>query len=144
MQRKPEKRQANLHKNNRHLSQDESIIAYKREEFSGPFPPPDILKAYGEYDPSLPARIFNMTEEESKHRRRMESRIIGWQVKSYFVNNIFAILAICLVLAVGCFFMLEGYATQGAWIIGTTSIGIVSIIITRNFTKNTPPELPPE
>lgn len=74
----------------------------------------------------------------------MEARIIGWQVKAYFINNVFAILAICLVLGVGCVFMFNGHPTQGAWIIGTTSIGVVGIIITRTFKKEPSSEPAPE
>jgi uncharacterized membrane protein len=34
--------------------------------FSGPIPPPAVLKGYGEIDPRYPERIFKMAEEYSK------------------------------------------------------------------------------
>lgn len=134
MQKKPVKPREKPATNPPHHRQNDGIIAY-REEFSGPFPHPSILKGYAELDPDVPRMILNMAEEESKHRRLMESRVIGWQVKAYFINNIFAIVAICLLLGAGCFFMLKGYAKEGAWIIIATTVSVVSVIITRTIKK---------
>lgn len=36
---------------------------------TGPLPPPDLLREYGEIVPNSPERIIRMMEDEAKHRR---------------------------------------------------------------------------
>ena len=123
---------------NETVEQETTITSYQEEVFIGPFPHPDILKAYGEFDPAIPGKIMDMAAEESKHRRAIESRVVKWQSLTYLINNIFAIIAMCIILIVGCFFMVNGHATEGAVIIGVTCLGTVGIIITRSFKKDNP------
>jgi len=42
--------------------------------FSGPLPPPDILRAYGEVVDNGAERIFGMWEGETRHRQGLENR----------------------------------------------------------------------
>jgi uncharacterized membrane protein len=50
--------------------------------FSGPIPPPAVLRGYGEIDPQYPERIFKMAEAYSKadvKGRNVESlAILSW------------------------------------------------------------------
>jgi uncharacterized membrane protein len=43
-------------------------------EFSGPLPPPTILAQYDRIVPGAAERIITMAEEQSRHRRSMESQ----------------------------------------------------------------------
>jgi uncharacterized membrane protein len=42
------------------------ILVEESALFSGPLPPPETLKGYGEVDPQYPERIFKMAESYSK------------------------------------------------------------------------------
>lgn len=126
------------------INRGATITSYREEVFIGPFPHPDILKGYGELDPTIPGKIIDMAMEESKHRRAIDSTIVKWQVRAYFIHNIFAIIAMCIILFVGSFFMMEGYAKEGAAIIIATCLGTVGIIITRTFKKDDPPQSEPK
>ncbi len=45
--------------------------------FSGPLPPPDILRQYDAVIPGAAERILKMAEEQDQHRRRLESAAIA-------------------------------------------------------------------
>jgi uncharacterized membrane protein len=45
--------------------------------FSGPLPPPAILAQYDSVVPGAAERILKMAEEQSKHRRDLESQVIA-------------------------------------------------------------------
>lgn len=46
----------------------------RTESFSGPIPPPDTLARYEQMVPGAADRIIAMAENESDHRRELESR----------------------------------------------------------------------
>lgn len=56
----------------------EAVFALVRQEmsvqFSGPIPPPALLKQYNEALPDGAERIVQMAEQQSAHRRAMETR----------------------------------------------------------------------
>jgi uncharacterized membrane protein len=43
--------------------------------FSGPLPPPEVLRAYEEMMPGTAARITEMEEGQSAHRRQREQHL---------------------------------------------------------------------
>ncbi|MDR0598295.1 MAG: hypothetical protein LBG14_07295 [Treponema sp.] len=69
--------------------------------FSGPLPPPAVLKGYSEVDPRYPERIFKMAEAYSaadvKERNAESLAIILGMVFSFLIC--LGGLAACLVLA---------------------------------------------
>jgi len=44
--------------------------------FSGPLPPPEILKKYGDLIPNAPERILKMAENQSSHRMDIEKTLV--------------------------------------------------------------------
>jgi uncharacterized membrane protein len=88
--RPPAKRQ-----NNSEMMVEESAL------FSGPLPPPAVLKGYGEVDPQYPERIFKMAESYSRadvRERNTESLAIILGMTFSFAICLGG-LAACLVLA---------------------------------------------
>jgi len=47
-------------------------VATVQASFSGPLPPPEMLRAYNEAEPGLASRIIQMAETEAQHRREIE------------------------------------------------------------------------
>lgn len=47
----------------------------QRIEFSGPIPPPAVLKQYEEISPGSADRILSMAEKEQHHRHRLENTV---------------------------------------------------------------------
>ena len=46
-------------------------------DYSGPIPPPDMLKGYNEIMPGLVDRIVITAEKQSIHRQSMEHKVIN-------------------------------------------------------------------
>jgi uncharacterized membrane protein len=51
-------------------------IAVASERFAGPLPPPDLLADYERALPGLAERIVAMAENEGRHRRSLEARLV--------------------------------------------------------------------
>ena len=107
-----------------------------RSEFSGPIPPPSIIKGYEDVLPGSADRILTMAENQSKHRQDMERRIVIAESRDSLLGVLFAfLLGIgCIVAAIVIVVMVPANsgAISGA-IMGLT--GIASI--TASFIKGT-------
>lgn len=73
----------------------------KQETFSGPLPPPEMLKAYGDIIPDAPQRILAMAEKQSDHRMKCEKNIISTSKTESLCGQIlgFTIAVLCIVAA---------------------------------------------
>lgn len=52
----------------------ERRVIERREAYEGPVPPPDILERFDQLVPGTARRMFDLAEQESTHRRKMEER----------------------------------------------------------------------
>ena len=57
------------------------FMAESRMEFSGPIPPPNILRQYEDILPGATDRILTMAEAQSKHRQHMEKTVVEGDTK---------------------------------------------------------------
>ena len=48
--------------------------------YSGPIPPPDILKEYEKIEKGFANRILEMAENQSLHRKKMENKIVESEI----------------------------------------------------------------
>jgi len=62
--------------------------------FSGPIPPPEIIRGYDEVVPGAADRIISMAEKQSEHRQRMEEIMIRAESRD-------GLLGICFAFALG-------------------------------------------
>jgi len=72
------------------------------EQFSGPLPPPAILKGYEDILPGAADRIVRMAEKQSEHRQVLEKKVISVETFKSKVG-LFLAFIICL------YFMWIGY-----------------------------------
>ncbi|MDE6052372.1 MAG: DUF2335 domain-containing protein [Lachnospiraceae bacterium] len=57
-------------------------------EFSGPLPPPNIIKGYEDILPGSAERILAMAEKQSEHRQFMERKMIATESRDGFLGVI--------------------------------------------------------
>jgi uncharacterized membrane protein len=76
--------------------------------FSGPLPPPDVLKGYEEACKGAAKRILDMAERQAEHRQKMEwyalqqdARRANWGVWTAFLLCLSALVAGAAVIALG-------------------------------------------
>ncbi|MBP9670626.1 DUF2335 domain-containing protein [Candidatus Woesebacteria bacterium] len=89
------------------------------EQFSGPIPPPNILKGYEDVLPGSAHRIISMAERQSKHRQGIESSVISSNILNEkrgmsfaLIINIAVILGAVYLIAIGK--ELTGFITLAA------------------------------
>lgn len=129
-----ENEKENQFNNEEHVKQ--VVAEVIRSEFSGPIPPPSIIRGYEEILPGSADRIMKMAENQSIHRQSMERKMIETESRDSFLGIVFA-----FILGIGCILAAiiivvtvpqNAGAISGA-LIGVTGIG--SIIAT--FIKST-------
>jgi len=124
--------------------------------FSGPLPPPEILRAYDDAVPGCAARIIAMAEQQGQHRRDMEQKLALAGVEEMrlkfrearFGQKCAPLLASLFVLA-GTYIALHGHPTAGTAVAVTGGgVGIPPIITAfmRGKSKGNirQPDKPPE
>lgn len=90
-----------------------------------PLPTPQEMAGYKEVDPDLPARITGMAEralevrsEDQRAFRRTESR-----------RPLYAFCAVLAVVVGGTLIGVFGEPRAGAWVIGTTVVGLAAVFL---------------
>ena len=79
----------NNHQKNNHAVQ---ITQHETVSFSGPLPPPSHLELYEKILPGAAERILKMAEEQSAHRRSLETKVIHAGIASSNKGLIFGFI----------------------------------------------------
>lgn len=114
------------------LTAEKSIV----EHHQGPLPAPETLAGYEQTLAGLADRIVRMAEQESAHRRDMESRFLDAQIndgKLYrrieMRGQIWAGVISIVGLGSGSLLTYLGHPNFGTAVIGGTLIGLASLFI---------------
>lgn len=117
------------------------------QTWNAPFLPPDIMKRYDEVVPNGAARLFQIFEDETKHRREMDSRTLGFQGRDLLIGKIFALLFVLAVLGVTMFAIQNNSpwvaAILGAGMLCTIALGFFRVFgdsAKNNSSKETSPK----
>ncbi len=81
--------------------------------FSGPLPPPGVLRSYNEIVPGAADRIITMAESQQSHRQRLERAVIEENCKSQSRGLNFGFVISMTVIIGGFFLIHEGKDTTG-------------------------------
>lgn len=99
--------------------------------WSAPFLPPEIMKKYDEVAPNGAARLFQIFEEETKHRREMERLSLNYQGRDLLVGKRYALVFVLAVLGVIMFAIANDApwvaAALGAGMLGTIALGFFRV-----------------
>ena len=92
------------------------LVVMHEESFSGPIPPPSILKQYEEMHAGSADRILKMAEKQSEHRMELEKKAIGGQVDQSKRGQIFGFVIVFLFIiaafAFAYFFDMKEFAAK--------------------------------
>jgi len=105
------------------------LVAYKRQSFSGPIPPPHILAEYENILPGAADRILAMSEKQSNHRQNLEMQEETGQRRETRIGQFLGFgIAVAVISASVIYVMLvpssPGLLTGGT-LSGGTIIGLV-------------------
>ncbi len=106
-----------------------TVALFHAQQFSGPMPPPAMLREYDEVLPGLANRIVTMAENQSKHRIKLESRVTTSNIWRGHLGQIFAFLIAIAGIIAGTYLILQDKPVEGlAAIIGPIA-GIAGVFI---------------
>lgn len=107
---------------------------HKESSFSGPIPDPESLAKYEQISPGFADRILNMAEEEAKHRRKKEDKLVKNTVTTAIMGIIFAFVSVAMFCGLILFALIHAYslATLGLAIGAIASVAGLFIVFRSN------------
>jgi uncharacterized membrane protein len=104
----------------RSIDNPSAPIVQVASSFSGPIPPPNVLKQYDEVVPGAADRILRMAEQQSAHRQRLEEQAIANMDRNARWGMAFGFIVILSCIAVAAYCIYKGENLTGfAMVIGS-------------------------
>lgn len=69
--------------------------------FSGPIPPPEVIKKYEEAIPGSGNRIISMAENQSKHRQKLEQSVVSSNIHNEKIGMYLAFALTIVFMIIG-------------------------------------------
>ncbi len=108
-----------------------NVAIFHAQQFSGPMPPPEMLRQYEEVLPGLANRIVTLAENQSSHRIRLERRVTTSNIWRAHFGQLFAFLiAVCGIVA-GTYLIINNKSAEGIAAILTPITGIAGVFVWR-------------
>lgn len=115
-------------------------IRHVTAEFSGPLPPPEILRQYEDVSEGLSERLISLVEKETDFRRKMEERFLEAQIdfksRSLEISSqevrrgqVFGLSIGCVALVCGLITAWIGHPVAGTLLGSGTILGLVSAFL---------------
>lgn len=83
-------------------------FAITAHHFSGPLPPPEILRKYDELLPGSAERIIAMAERQGAHRQGLESEVVKSNCKNERLGMVFGFIICVMAIAAGIYAVTMG------------------------------------
>lgn len=112
------------------------VVLHQQSSYSGPLPPPDVLKRFDEVVPGSAERIIKMAEEQSTHRKDLERKVIDSDIARSKWGQILGFLISVAGLVVSGLVAVYGNAIAGS-IIGVSTLGtLVGVFMYGSKTRS--------
>lgn len=105
-----------------------SVIA---KQFSGPMPPPEMLREYDEVLPGLANRIVTLAENQSNHRIRLERRVTTSNIWRAHLGQVFAFVLAIAGIVSGTYLIMNNKSAEGIAAILTPIAGVAGVFLWR-------------
>ena len=112
-----------LQKNNKTLIRREEIM------FTGPLPPPQLLKEYDNIVPGAAKIIIDTAEKQSTHRQELEKKVIDSDINNSKLGLIFGFIIGIVGIIVGAIIIAIGQIVAGSVISGVTLVSLVGTFV---------------
>lgn len=107
-----------------------SEIAFeKKSSFSGPIPPPEILRGYNNVITDGGERIMKMAESQSAHRIRLEELTIREGIKQSGRGQTYGFILGLVGLGLAGLLAYLGHETTAVVLASTTIVGLVAVFV---------------
>ena len=99
------------------------------QHFTGPIPPPEMLRRYEELLPGSADRIIAMAEKQSGHRQKLESDVIGANIINERLGMILGFIICILAISGGVYAVMHGKSVEGIAAIITPLAALVAVFV---------------
>lgn len=116
-------------------SGDRGAVLRRTQSFAwtGPLPPPDILRAYENLLPGSAERIIAMAEKQSEHRRGIEKIVINSGATNQRWGVVFGFIIAIMALLLAGYALYEGRSQTGTAIVITTIGSLAGVFIVGKY-----------
>ncbi|WP_444878207.1 DUF2335 domain-containing protein [Citrobacter koseri] len=97
--------------------------------FSGPLPPPEIIRDYDKILPGGAERIFAMAEKEQAHRHNIDSTAVNGAISKDKRGQWMGFSIAVIILAIASVFAWRGNTTFAGTLIAIDLLGLVSVFV---------------
>lgn len=111
------------------LPRQPKTITATAQTFSGPLPPPALLKEYNATIPNGAERIIAMVEAQSKHRQELELKVVSSDIENSRTGLHYGLVIGLAAVFGGVVCALAGQQAAGSIIGGTGLTGLVSVFV---------------
>jgi len=113
------------------------VIRTVAQEYSGPLPPPGMLKHYDTVQPGFSDRIVSMAEKEQNHRHNLENKGVSGAINKDSRGQHYALITSILLITSCVFLIYSGHEISGSILGGGSLTGLAYIFISGR--KKDPP-----
>lgn|SRR5690625_1217444 len=106
-----------------------SMSILRSSAFSGPLPPPEILKGYNEIIENGAERIIRMAENQSTHRMGLENYAIKEELRQSRWGQVFGFILGVIGMGLATVLGLYGHEVVAGIFGSTTIIGLVTVFV---------------
>jgi len=104
-------------------------FAITAQRFSGPLPPPAMLRQYEELLPGSASRIISMAERQSAHRQGIENKVISSNILNERLGMVLGFVICVLAILAGAYALMKGRSGFGiASIVGGLGAPLAAFI----------------
>jgi len=95
--------------------------------YSGPLPPPEIMAAYKDIDPTFPERMFALAEKQSDHRMTLETSKLTNDGTNERLGLLVGPVLVLGALVCGTIIILSGKSWFGFGIVLVAAVGLAAV-----------------
>lgn len=106
------------------------------QTFSGPLPPPEILRKFDEIVPGAAERIIKMAEEQFSHRKELEKKVIESDIARSKWGQMLGFLIAIVGLAASALVAIYGNAIAGSVLGVGTLASLVGVFMYGATTRS--------
>lgn len=109
--------------------QQNPVAVLQQVSFSGPLPPPSILRQYDEVVPGAAERIIKMAEDQSKHRQELENAVIKSDISNSKSGLLFGFVIGMSGVIGSVVLVMTDHELTGSVLGATTLLGLVGTFV---------------
>ncbi|MFA4890031.1 MAG: DUF2335 domain-containing protein [Candidatus Paceibacterota bacterium] len=106
-----------------------SAVVRQQMTFSGPLPPPYVLKGYDDIVPGAAKIIIDMAENQSAHRQELEKKVINSDISNSKLGLFFGFAIGLVGIISGTFLVYSGHTPTGFVISFGTIASLVGVFV---------------